>query len=415
MHLQNELALPCGTILKNRIGKSAMSENMSPRHHGPTEPLIHLYRRWADAGPGLIVTGNIMVDRNAIAEPGNVIVEDRSDFELLQRWAGTAEHSPSHLWPQLNHPGRQAIGMANRETRAPSAVRTRVKGMSFLFKKPKALSAGEIGQIAVQFGRTARVLKEAGFTGVQIHAAHGYLISQFLSPLTNRRDDEWGGSLERRARFLMEVYRSVRSAVGEEFPVGVKINSADFQRGGFTEDESTEVVRWLDAEGIDLVEISGGTFERPAMIGAVQKESTKRREAYFMDYTARVRAFLKAPLMLTGGFRTVEVMNRAIAEGITDLVGLARPFALLPDLPTKIAAGEVERLTAPSIRTGIKPLDDTGFADIKWHEMQLHRLGKGEAPDLTIHGRAVLRHESRTVFQFLASRLPLGLGRKRRS
>lgn len=408
MHLQKEIALPCGTILKNRIGKSAMSENMSPTHHGPTEHLINVYRQWADGGPGLIVTGNIMIDRRAIAEPGNVVVEDRSDFSLLQQWARTAKHSGSHIWPQLNHPGRQAIGVANRETRAPSPVRTKVKGMSFLFKKPKQLSTEEITDIINRFGNTAAILKDAGFTGVQIHAAHGYLISQFLSPLTNQRKDAWGGDLESRSRFAIEVYRNIRSKVGDSFPVSIKINSADFQRGGFTKQESTKVVQWLDSEGIDLVEISGGNFERPAMIGALQKESTREREAYFMDYTAKVRTLLRAPLMLTGGFRTVDTMNRAVAEGFTDVVGLARPFALYPHLPTKILNGQIDSVIIPSIKTGIKFIDNTGFADIKWHEMQIHRIGKGEAPDVNVRGRAVLSHEFRTALKFLKSRLPLG-------
>ena len=406
MWLQKELVLPCSAVLKNRIAKSAMSENMSPRHHGPTEHLINAYRQWARGGAGLVVTGNIMVDRNALAEPGNVVVDDRSDFELLQRWASAATHKGSHIWAQINHPGRQAIGAANKDVRAPSSVKTSVKGLSFLFKRPKELSGDEIEGIIERFGDTASILKDAGFTGIQIHGAHGYLISQFLSPLTNRREDKWGGSLDNRSRFVLDVYKNIRSKVGPDFPVGIKINSADFQRGGFTEEESSKVVQWLDSEGIDLVEISGGTFERPAMTGTLQKESTKEREAYFMAYTEKVRMSLKAPLMLTGGFRTVEVMNRAIAERVTDVVGLARPFALHPDLADKMLRGDITHIEIPSVKTGIATIDNSGFVDIKWHEIQIHRMGRGESPDPGLGGRAVIRHDLSTAVRFFASKLP---------
>lgn len=247
MNLQKELTLPCGAVLQNRIAKSAMSENMSPKHHGPTKSIIHAYKRWANGGCGLIITGNIMIDRKAIAEPGNILVEDRSDFEMLQEWASVVKNTKLHLWAQINHPGRQAIGAINKAVVAPSAVKTKVKGMSILFKKPKALTEGEIFDIIEGFGNTASILKDAGFTGVQIHGAHGYLISQFLSPLVNLRTDQWGGSLANRARFVIEVFRNIRQKVGNNFPIGIKINSADFQRGGFTEEESMEVVCLLEA------------------------------------------------------------------------------------------------------------------------------------------------------------------------
>jgi len=401
MHLQKELILPCGVKLQNRIAKSAMSENMSSRHHGPTESIIHVYERWANGGAGLILTGNIMVDSRAIGEPGNVIVEDRSDFEMLQKWANVVKDTGLHLWPQINHPGRQAIGAINKEVVAPSAVRTKVKGMSALFKHPRALKETEILEIIERFGNTSLILKEAGFSGVQIHGAHGYLISQFLSPLTNKRNDQWGGSLENRARFALEVYRNIRTKVGDEFPVGIKINSADFQRGGFTEAESMEVVRMLDDAGADLIEISGGTYERPTMTGAFLKESTREREAYFLDYVKKVRKFLKAPLMLTGGFRTVVAMERAIDEGELDVVGIARPFTLYPDLPNQIFAGQLTFLDVPTPKMGLKMLDSSGFVDINWHEIHIHRLGKGKKPNPKLSPYAVIGHVFSTTMKKL--------------
>jgi len=402
MHLQKELILPCGAKLQNRIAKSAMSENMSPKHHGPTKSIVRAYQTWADGGAGLIITGNIMIDQKAIAEPGNVLVEDKSDFELLQQWANVVKDTNQHLWAQINHPGRQAIGAINTEVVAPSAVKTNIKGMSSVFKMPKALTEPEILEIIDRFGNTAAILKAAGFTGVQIHGAHGYLVSQFLSPLVNLRKDQWGGNLENRARFVIEVYRNIRKKVGNSFPIGIKINSADFQRGGFTEEESMEVVLLLDAEGIDLIEVSGGTYEQPAMTGANQKKSTAEREAYFMDYVEKVRKLLKTPLMLTGGFRTVATMERAIINEELDVIGIARPFTLYPDLPNRIFAGNLTHLDVPTPKTGIKMLDNGGFLDIKWHEAQIHRLGEGKNPNPKLGAFSVIgRNLLATIKQLL--------------
>lgn len=392
MNLKSELTLPCGIILKNRIAKSAMSENMSPKHHGPTESIINAYQKWANGGAGLILTGNIMIDRMAIAEPGNILVEDKSNFELLQKWANVVKGTGLHLWAQINHPGRQAMGAINKNVVAPSAIKTNVKGMSALFKKPKALTESHIWNIIEQFGNTSNILKEAGFTGVQIHGAHGYLISQFLSPLTNHRRDRWGGSLQNRTRFVREVYRNIRAKVGGDFPIGIKINSADFQRGGFTEEESIDVIRLLDSEGVDLIEVSGGTYEKPIMTGVGLKKSTKYREAYFLEYVKKIRKLLNAPLMLTGGFRTVAIMERAIADGELDVVGIARPFTLNPDLPNQIFEGNLRFLDIPTPKTGIKFLDDSGFVDIKWHEIHIHRLGKGKNPKPNLIPFSIIWH-----------------------
>ena len=249
-------------------------------------------------------------------------------------------------------------------------------------------------------------MKEAGFTGVQIHGAHGYLVSQFLSPLSNQRKDNWGGSLENRARFVIEVYRNIRAKVGPHFPIGIKINSADFQRGGFTEEESMEVVRLLDAEGMDLIEISGGTYERPAMMGANLKESTRKREAYFLDYAKKVRKLLNVPLMLTGGFRTVATMERALEEGELDVIGMARPFSLYPDLAHQIFAGQLTSLDIPTPKTGLNMLDSSGFIDIKWHEVQIHRLGEGKEPNPNLSAYSVLGHIASTTMKNLVFGLP---------
>ena len=240
--------LPNGSVLKNRIAKSAMSENFGTRNHAPSKGLINTYKVWAKGNPGLLITGNIMVDSMALGEARNVVVEDYKDFELLKEWAKSVEGTDVHLWPQINHPGRQAFAAINREIVGPSAVPLKMGGASKMFKTPKALTEEAIWDIIKRFGTTARIMKEAGFTGCQIHGAHGYLVSQFLSSISNVRTDQWGGSLTNRARFVLEIYREIRRQVGSDYPIGIKINSADFQRGGFTEKESMEVIRLLGNE-----------------------------------------------------------------------------------------------------------------------------------------------------------------------
>ena len=383
-NIASSFALPNGSVLKNRIAKSAMSENFGTRNQAPSKGLINAYKVWAKGNPGLLITGNVMVDAMALGEARNVVVEDYKDFELLKKWAKSVEGTGVHLWPQINHPGRQAFAAINRETVGPSAISLSLGSASKMFKIPKALSDEEIWSIIKRFGNTARIMKEAGFTGCQIHGAHGYLVSQFLSPNSNIRTDQWGGSLSNRARFVLEVYREIRRQVGSDYPIAIKINSADFQRGGFSEEESLEVIRFLGNEGIDLIEISGGTYERPAMIKGDRKKSTISREAYFLDYIEKARKLIKTPLMLTGGFRSVSVMEKALEDGNLDVVGLARPFCLYPNLANQIFNGSVERFETPIPKIGIKFLDKLGGVELPWYELQIQRIGKGKSPKINL-------------------------------
>ena len=379
-NIASSFTLPNGSVLKNRIAKSAMSENFGTRNHAPSKGLINAYKVWAKGNPGLLITGNVMVDSMALGEARNVVVEDYKDFELLKKWARSVEGTGVHLWPQINHPGRQAFAAINRRTVGPSAISLSLGSASKMFKMPKALSDEEIWDIIKRFGNTARIMKEAGFTGCQIHGAHGYLVSQFLSPNSNIRTDQWGGSLSNRARFVLEVYREIRRQVGSDYPIAIKINSADFQRGGFTEEESMEVIRFLSNEGIDLIEISGGTYERPAMINGDRKKSTISREAYFLDYIEKARKLITTPLMLTGGFRSVSIMEQALVDGNLDVVGLARPFCLYPNLANQIFDSSVERFETPIPQIGIKFLDKLGGVELPWYELQIQRIGKGKSP-----------------------------------
>ncbi|MBO0588014.1 NADH:flavin oxidoreductase/NADH oxidase family protein [Sporosarcina sp. E16_8] len=379
--LGNSLQLPNGTIIKNRIFKSAMSEALGTAHQNPSESLVTLYKTWAEGGAGIVMTGNVMIDRNALGEPNNVAVEDERDLIMLMKWAKAGTENGTHLWMQLNHPGKQSPKMISKEPVAPSAVPL-TGGLKRFFNQPRALQVSEIKDLINRFGEAARIAKKAGFTGVQIHAAHGYLFNQFLSPYHNQRTDEWGGTLANRMRFLEETYKEIRKQVGRSFPIGIKLNSADFQKGGFTEDESMEVLQKMSEIGIDLIEISGGNYENPIMMGADVKETTKNREAYFIDYAKKAQELISTPLVVTGGFRSQKGMEEAIANGEIDMVGIARPFALVPDLANRIFNGSYETVHAKPIRTGIKQIDKSAsLLEIGWYEQQLARMGKSKSPN----------------------------------
>lgn len=385
--LSSPLTLPGGTQIPNRVGKSAMSENLADRDHSPNEKIIRLYRTWGEGGLGLIITGNVMVDSRALGEPRNVVLETRGRAALDDRrrqlftdWARAAKAGGSAVWMQLNHPGRQAPASIVPETVAPSAIQLQVPGG--MFAKPRELTDSEIRDLARRFGESARLARDTGFDGVQIHGAHGYLVSQFLSPLANQRTDDWGGPIENRARFLFEVYDAIRSACGPNFPIGLKLNSADFQRGGFNEEDSLFVCREMEKRGLDLLEISGGTYEQAAMTGVKQRESTRKREAYFLDFCAKLRPELKkTPLMLTGGFRSKPGMESAITSGDVDLVGLARPLAVEPRLAADLLANRWQQSKVRPVKTGLDLLDKAGFLELGWYNIQLRRMATGQEPD----------------------------------
>ena len=378
--LAQAFTLPNGVVVKNRLAKSAMSEALGTMDNHVTPALARLYGRWADGGIGLLITGNVMIDRRALGEPGNVAVEDESDLALLREWAAAGTRNGTALWMQINHPGKQAPKGFNRETVSPSAVPFS-KQLSAFFDTPRALTDAEIEDLIKRFGNTARIAKKAGFSGVQIHGAHGYLVSQFLSPLHNVRTDRWGGSAENRRRFVLELFAEMRKQVGSDFPIGIKLNSADFQRGGFTEEESLDVIRALAAAGIDLIEISGGTYESPAMAGkqqAGQKASTRAREAYFLEFAEKARAAVKTPLMVTGGFRSAEGMNSALLSGAIDFVGIARALAIEPDAPLRLLKGQDPQFEVRPIKTGIKMVDNMALMEVAWYSRQLNRLANGK-------------------------------------
>ena len=372
--LSQPLALKNGAVIPNRFAKSAMSETLGTMDNRVTRDLPRLYGTWADGGIGLSITGNVMIDRRHIGEPGNVVLEDERDLDLLREWARAGSRNGCQLWMQLNHPGKQSPKMLNKAPVSPSAVPFR-KELQAMFATPRALEVSEIEEIIQRFASSAAIAEKAGFSGVQIHGAHGYLVSQFLSPHHNVREDEWGGSPENRMRFVVEVYKAIRAATGGQFSVGIKLNSADFQRGGFSEEESLDVMSALAEAGIDLIEISGGTYEAPAMTGV--RASTREREAYFLDFADKVRARIPAtPLMVTGGFRSHAGMTAALASGSLDLCGIARLLAIEPDVSQRLLSGQDPSQSVRPIKTGIGPVDRMAIMEVTWYTRQLRRIGR---------------------------------------
>lgn len=395
--IADSLTLPCGAILPNRLAKAAMTEGLADPQGRATAELARLYGLWADGASGLLITGNVQIDRDHLERPGNVILQGEQDEAALaglRAMACAGIRAGGHIWMQISHAGRQTQVTVNPHPKAPSAVPVGLPGKQF--GMPVALVEAEIRELVEGFGVAAEVAKETGYTGVQIHAAHGYLLSQFLSPRANLRTDQWGGSLENRARMLMAVVARVRAGVGPSFPIGVKLNSADFQKGGFAFEDSVIVAGWLQAAGVDLLEISGGSYEQPAMMdiagmeapdAPAQKPSTAAREAYFVDFAKTMRASLTMPLMVTGGFRTRRAMNTALEQGGADVIGLGRPLCVDTAGPAKLLAGADEldrwenklRLLPPwlSFLGGLKMMRAVeGFAVTYWYYAQIDALAR---------------------------------------
>lgn len=409
VQLSDPLRLPCGAVLPNRLVKSAMTEGLADAHLRATERHERLYRLWSEGGAGLLVTGNVMIDRRVLERPGNVAIDianggDNPESRMrLKRWVEAGTAGGNHLWMQISHCGRQSPRYVTSRPLGPSAVQLDLMGN---YAKPRAVTEAEILDFIERFARVAAIARECGFTGVQIHAAHGYLLSSFLSPHTNRRTDAWGGSLQNRARMLLETVRAVRRSVGPDFPVAVKLNSDDFRKGGFSHEDCLQVVQWLNDTQLDLLEISGGTYEQPRLLGhegrardrsALQRESTRKREAYFLEYASAIRKLAKMPLLVTGGFRTRQGMEAALASGDCDLIGLGRPMCTHADLPKQLLSGQAtaapqyEKTLVLSRRRWLSPASPIFLFKILnvlgaqgWYYQQLFRLADTGRPDLKL-------------------------------
>lgn len=389
-----------------------MTEGLADARNRATDRHIALYRRWALGGAGVHITGNVQIDRRYLERPGNVAIEgpqDEAHLETLRAWARSVTDQGAHIWMQISHAGRQTPAAVTTEPVAPSAVPVELPGGQF--GRPRELSAEEISALVDRFVHAAKVAQETGFSGIQIHAAHGYLLSEFLSPRVNQRSDEWGGSLENRARFLLSVVRRCREALGPGFPISVKLNSADFQKGGFSFEDCLQVVRWLEEATCDCLEISGGSYEQPMMMGIEglkpahrerKPASTQAREAYFLDYADEIRKVITIPLMVTGGFRTARAMNEALTEYGIDLIGFARPICVETDGPRQLLYGEKDRLTSWEDQLAIGPWIFGPNSPVKffkvmnaiaaqaWFCLQILRMGEGDHPDTKINALKAL-------------------------
>ncbi|WP_432260981.1 NADH:flavin oxidoreductase/NADH oxidase family protein [Cupriavidus sp. TMH.W2] len=378
MNVFDKLILRNGSSVPNRIAKAAMEENMADADHAPSEELMRLYKAWAEGGAGLLITGNVMVDSRAMTGPGGVVLEDARHLDRFRRWAQVGRSRGAQFWLQINHPGRQMPANLGQPAWAPSAVPLNLGNMSRHFSTPQAMTQEVIEDVIQRFARTAQLAEQAGFTGVEIHAAHGYLLSQFLSPLSNQRTDAWGGPLENRARLLIEIVKAVRAVVSPRFAVAVKLNSADFQRGGFSAEDARQVVKMLNELAVDLVELSGGSYEAPAMQGDARDGRTLAREAYFAEFARDIRAVAKMPVMVTGGIRRRPVAEQVVRSGV-DMVGIGTALAVDPNLPRDWRAGKDSAPALLPIRWKNKPL--ASLANMAAVKFQLRKLSRGKVTD----------------------------------
>ena len=422
---EQPLTLPCGAVLPNRIAKAAMTEGMADSQGRPTPELDRLYGVWSDGGAGLLLTGNVQIDSDHLERPGNVIVDSEPDELMaaaLVSFSQAGTRNGNHLWAQIAHAGRQTPKSVNPSPNAPSAVKVGLPGGQF--GQPVAMSGDDIEDVIKGFVRCAKALKKTGFTGVQIHSAHGYLLSEFLSPRTNLREDEYGGSLENRARVLLRVVKEIRAEVGPEFPIAVKLNSADFQKGGFAFEDSVQVAQWLEQASIDLIEISGGNYEQPKLVGMAGQEaeepqnvakSTLMREAYFVDFALAMQKTVSVPLMVTGGFRRSAAMLEALDSGAADVIGLGRPMCVDADVPQQLFSGAVELKryedSLSLLPSWLKFLEKisairsiAGFSQMYWFYAQLMSFGDHGKPDRDLSVFAALKKLLKHEKNWLASR-----------
>lgn len=377
MNVFAPLTLPNGSMIPNRLAKAAMEENMADTDQAPSEELMRLYQAWAEGGAGLLISGNVMVDRHAMTGPGGVVLEDHRQLAKFKHWASVGRARGAQFWLQINHPGRQMPANLGQPTWAPSAVALDLGTMSKHFKPPQAMTEEVIHEVIQRFAHTAQLAEQAGFTGVEIHAAHGYLLSQFLSPLSNKRSDAWGGALENRARLLLEIVKAVRAVVAPQFAVAVKLNSADFQRGGFSAEDARNVVKLLNPLGVDLVELSGGSYEAPAMQGDARDGRTLAREAYFLEFARDVQKVASMPLMVTGGIRRLPVAEQVVQNGVA-MVGIGTALAIDPNLPRDWQTGQGTAPQLAPITWKNKAL--ASLANMAVVKFQLRKLSLGKAP-----------------------------------
>ena len=381
--LSSPFRFPCGLEVPNRIAKAAMTERLAGADCRANERHARLFKAFADGGAGLLLTGNVVVDSRYLEAPGNVAVEDDRGLAELEAWAAATRSGGGAAILQLNHAGRQTPRSTAEVSVAPSAVPLTMRRF---FSVPREITESEILETIERFAYAARIAERAGFSGVEVHAAHGYLFSQFLSPRVNRRTDIWGGSIENRARILVMTVRRIREVVAPGFAVGVKLNVEDFIKGGLAPEDTLQVVAMLNPLGVDFVELSGGTHEYAVAFDG--SRPTQKQEGLFFDYAAAIRKISDIPLILTGGMRTRRGMEHALSTGVCELVGMARPLALEPDLPRRLLAGEAEGARPVTLK--LPPPPRGGLAELNWARVQLTRIARGARPKPSISPKLAL-------------------------
>jgi 2,4-dienoyl-CoA reductase-like NADH-dependent reductase (Old Yellow Enzyme family) len=401
--INNPLTLPCGQVIKNRVCKAAMTERIALGNNFTNEKHIELYKMWGAGDIGILLTGNVQVHRNNLEGPANVAIEEdtyKEQMPMLKKWAEAATGEGSRLWMQISHAGRQTPGEINMNPMSPSDVQLKIPGRKY--GKPTPMTEKDIQDVINRFVFTAKIARESGFDGIQLHSAHGYLLSQFLSPDINQRTDAWGGALENRARIHLEI----------------KMNSADFQKGGFSPEDSIQVAKLFSDSGIDNIEISGGTYEQPRLLGLDKvsinpgrsenrKESTIAREAYFLSYAEEIAKVVNIPLMVTGGFRTKEGMEAALTDGACEIVGVGRPLCANPYAIKELLSGQIDELPKYEKTLSIGPwwLSPTSpfrliqainaFSAQAWFYQQIKKMGKGLMPDLNLKPWKAFREDAK--------------------
>ncbi|NUV61198.1 NADH:flavin oxidoreductase/NADH oxidase family protein [Streptomyces sp. CAI-85] len=390
--LFSPLTLRSGQVLKNRIAKAAMEENMAGDGQLPDRDLLSLYRRWAAGGTGLLITGNVMVHAEALTGPAGVVLDAHAPLEPFAEWAKAGKSGGGAIWMQINHPGRQVASDMPGVVWGPTDIGVSLGKHSSRFGRPTAMTAQQIADTVTRYAVTARRAEEAGFDGVEIHAAHGYLLSQFLSPLVNKRTDRWGGSPANRARMLLDIVRAVRATVSPSFAVAVKLNSADFQRGGFGADDARQVIEMLAPLGVDLVELSGGSYESPAMTGRPADDRTQAREAYFLDLAQDLVTTSPLPLMLTGGITRRATAERVLDSGVS-VLGMGTALAVTPDLPERWRQGREADRAMRQVTWSDKAL--ASAASMAQVRHQMRRLARGGTTRPGTHPAIALLSEHR--------------------
>jgi len=327
-----------GMVLKNRFVRTATAERMSPPDGEFTQEMVNLYTGLARGGVGLIITGHAYIHPLGKAERRMTGIHNGGLIPALKKLVKEVHKLKTKIVMQINHCGGRRDRDVGEETPiGPSTIK--YKPLEIISRQ---MTVHEIEEVISLFAQAALRVKKAGFDGVEIHSVHGYLINQFLSPITNKREDFWGGNLENRMRFLLEVYKHIRETVGKDYPVLARIPAGDFIEGGLTVSEAYEVARKLSELGIDAIDLSGG------LAGSRYRKGRKdlawmRREAYFRSYAEMVKKITRVPVILVGGLRKPETMRKILEEGAADLIGLARPLIREPDFPNRIRRGDLRR------------------------------------------------------------------------